>query len=115
MFCRLKATCAYLIRANFMESIQEYKTQIEKIISEMECPKDFVCRASGFECPCKTRLIASDKLVECMDENSHLCKFVLIFGDLPLCTCPLHNYIVKNPLRRKTLHTFTPLPACDDT
>ncbi len=115
MFWRIEGICATLILGNFMELIQEHKQQIEKIISEMECPKDFVCLTPGFESLSKTRLIASDKLVECMDENSHLCKFVLVFGRLPLCTCPLRNYIVKNPLRRKTLHTFTPKAECDDT
>ncbi len=80
-----------------METTQEHKTQIEQIISEMECPKDFVCHKSGFERLGKTRLIAEGQRVECLEENARLlCKFALRFGHLTLCKCPLRNYITKN-------------------
>ncbi len=79
-----------------METIQEHKTQIEQIISEMECPKDFVCHKSGFERLGKTRLIADGQRIECLEENARLCKFALLFGPLTICKCPLRNYIAMN-------------------
>jgi hypothetical protein len=79
-----------------MEIAQEHKTQIEQIISEMECPKDFICHKSGFGNLGKSRLIADGQRVECLEENARLCKFALLFGPLTLCECPLRNYIAKN-------------------
>ena len=79
-----------------MEITQEHKRQIEKIISEMECPKDFECRTSDFENLGKTRLIADNQLVECMKEDTQLCRFTLPFGNITLCKCPLRKYIAQN-------------------
>ena len=79
-----------------MEISQEHERQIEKIISEMECPKDFECRNSDFENLGKTELIADNQLVECMNEENKLCLFSLSFGHIFLCKCPLRNYIAKN-------------------
>jgi len=79
-----------------MEIIQRHKTQIEQIISEVECPKDFACHKSGFESIGKTRLIADGQRIECLEENARLCKFALLFGPLVICECPLRNYIAKN-------------------
>lgn len=77
-----------------MEITKEHKRQIERITSGMECPKDFECYTSGFENLCKTRLIADNQLVECLEDNG--CKFALAFGDSTICKCPLRRYIAKN-------------------
>ncbi|MCP4259285.1 MAG: hypothetical protein GY774_17510, partial [Planctomycetes bacterium] len=58
-----------------MEIAQERKTQIEEIISGMDCPKDFKCYKSGFENLCKTQIFRDGELVECLDESSQSCKF----------------------------------------
>jgi len=92
----MKTICATQNMVNFMEIMQVHKTKIEQIISEMECPKDFACHKSGFEIMGRTRLIADDQRVECLEENARLCKFALLFGTLIICECPLSNYIAKN-------------------
>jgi len=61
-----------------MEIIQEHKTQIEEIISGMDCPKDFKCYKSGFEDLCKSKIFQGGELIECLGESSWLCK--LSFG-----------------------------------
>ena len=79
-----------------MEITQEHKGHIEKIINEMECPKDFICLESGFENLNKIKFIADGERIECLGENPLRCKFALCYGSLTLCQCPLRNYIAKN-------------------
>ncbi len=79
-----------------MEITQEHKTQIEEIISGMECQKDFKCYKSGFENLCKTQIFRDGELVECLEESSQLCKFSFNFGLGYFCKCPLRRYIAKN-------------------
>ncbi len=66
-----------------MEITQEHKTQIEEIISGIECPKDFECYKSGFENLCKTLILQAGEVVECLEESSRLCKFSFSFGSCP--------------------------------
>ena len=79
-----------------MEIVQKHKGNIEQIISDMECAKDFVCHKSGFKYLGKAKLIAAGERVECLEENSRLCKFAFLLGSLTICECPLRNYIAKN-------------------
>ena len=78
-----------------MEITQEHKGPIEQIISEMECPNDFVCYEPGSENP-RIRLIADGERIECLGENRLRCKYALCYGMLTICQCPLLNYIAKN-------------------
>lgn len=77
-----------------MEITKEQASQIERIASGMECPKDFKCRKSGFEDLCKTKLVAGNRLVECLEENK--CRFALPFGGSAYCRCPLRIYVAMN-------------------
>jgi hypothetical protein len=79
-----------------MEVTQEHRTQIEEIISGMECPKDFKCYKSGFEDLCKTKIFQDGDLIECVDTSSWLCKLSFGFGRGYFCKCPLRKYIAKN-------------------
>ncbi len=79
-----------------MEITPEHKGPIEQIISEMECPKDFICYESGFENLSKIKLIADGERIVCLGENPLRCKFTLCYGSLTLCQCPLRNYVAKN-------------------
>lgn len=79
-----------------MEITQENKTQIEEIISGIECPKDFECYKSGFENLPKTRIIVSGEVVECLEESSRMCNLSFSFGSGYFCKCPLRRYITKN-------------------
>ena len=79
-----------------MEITQEHKTQIEEIISGMECPKDFKCYKSGFEDLSKIEIFRDGELVECLEKHSQLCKFSFNFKYGYFCKCPLRRYIAKN-------------------
>lgn len=79
-----------------MKITSEHKGPIEQIISEMECPKNFICYESDFENLSKIKLIADGERIVCLEENPLTCKFALCYGSLMLCQCPLRNYIAKN-------------------
>jgi len=79
-----------------MEITQEHKSHIEKIIKEMECPKDFICLEPGFEHLNKIKLIAEGERIECLGEKGLRCKYALCYRMLTICQCPLLNYIAKN-------------------
>ena len=79
-----------------MEIAPEHKTQIEEIISGMECQKDFKCYKSGFEDMCKVRDFRDENLIECLGEDAESCKLSFHFGIASICKCPLRRYIAKN-------------------
>lgn len=79
-----------------MEITQEHKGPIEKIISEMICPKNFKCYESDFEKLSKIKLIAGGERIVCLEEDQLRCKHALFYGSLILCQCTLRNYIAKN-------------------
>jgi len=79
-----------------MEITQEHRTQIEEIISGMECPKDFKCYKSGFEDLCKAKIFLDGEMVECLGETAQLCKSSFHFGFGYICKCPLRRYIAKH-------------------
>ena len=74
---------------------QHHADQIEKIIKDMNCPKDFVCYKSGFKNLCKARDIGLESFLKCLEENPRECVFSLSFGYSYLCTCPLRIYIAR--------------------
>ena len=76
---------------------QEDKGEVEQIIAQMECAKDFECYKSGFERLCKARDGGLKQHVWCLEEHnvSLDCRFSLSFGDGMLCKCPLRVYIAK--------------------
>jgi len=69
---------------------------IEKIIGEMQCPKDFKCARFSFEELCKAEDIGEDNCLECLEEGPCDCPFVVNIGYARLCRCPLRIYIAKN-------------------
>ena len=72
-----------------------HKKEIEKIIDQMECPKDFLCYESGFELLCKARPIEGIPFLECLEEVPQLCAFSLHFGGTHFCECPVRVYVAK--------------------
>jgi hypothetical protein len=74
---------------------RDYKKELEKIIDDLQCPKDFKCYKSGFENLCKATDIGLESYLRCLEEDSYACKFSLSFGNAYLCQCPLRVYISK--------------------
>lgn len=71
------------------------KKEIEQIIGQMRCPKDFECYKSGFEILCSAKDIGLETFVECLEEEAKKCSLSASFGFGSLCQCPLRIYICK--------------------
>jgi hypothetical protein len=74
---------------------QHHNKEIEKIIGQMQCHKDFLCYKSGFENLCKAKDTRLKSYIECLDENAFTCPFSVPFGSAKFCECPLRVYIAK--------------------
>ena len=74
---------------------EEDKKQIEEIMGEMKCPKDFSCAESGFESLCKARDEGFEHYLECLEDRPSACTFALPFGYGHFCQCPLRVYLAK--------------------
>jgi hypothetical protein len=68
---------------------KDHQKEIEAIIGQSKCPKDFLCYGSGFETLCKARLIDGVPFLECIE------KLSLDFGSTHSCECPVRLYIAK--------------------
>lgn len=79
-----------------MEITEEHKSRIEKIISKMECLRNFVCYKSGSKKLNEIKVITDGEMIECLRENPLRCKYALCYGSLTFCQCPICNYIARN-------------------
>lgn len=73
----------------------DYKKELEKIIDDLQCPKDFECYKSGFEILCKAKNIGLESYLECLEGDARDCKFSFPFADTYFCKCPLRIYIAN--------------------
>ena len=73
----------------------DYKEEIEKIMMEMTCPKDFERYTSGFRYLCKTQDAGREDCLICLEDRSHECSFSSIVGKETHCSCPLLYHISK--------------------
>ena len=76
---------------------KSHKIAIEKIMREMECPKNFQCYESGFTKLCKAKKFLAG-YADCLEENSDLCRFSVPFGEGLFCRCPLRVYVAEQDL-----------------
>ena len=74
---------------------RDYEKELQKIIGDLECPKDFKCYKSGFEVLCRARDIGVESYLECLEEDARECTFSFAFGEARFCKCPLRVYISK--------------------
>jgi hypothetical protein len=74
---------------------EETRQEIEGMIGQMKCPKDFGCSKNGFERLCKARDFGLDKYLECLEDDPLQCKFAFAFGYGHLCQCPLRVFMAK--------------------
>ena len=79
-----------------IEMNEGQKRQMDKIIKEMECSKDFKCYKSGFMNICKTvKDFGHKSILECTGEHICGCEFKEYFGSSYFCKCPLRIYLAK--------------------
>jgi hypothetical protein len=74
---------------------QAHEQEIEEIIGQTACPKDFACHRSAFQVLCKAKDVGIESFLECLEEKPFACKFAVPFGSLYYCRCPLRVYISK--------------------
>jgi hypothetical protein len=74
---------------------QDHKKEIENIIGQMRCPKDFVCYKSGLEVLCKAQDVGMESHLVCLEGHPRKCKFSVAFRSSYFCICPLRVYIAK--------------------
>jgi len=73
----------------------DHEREIRQLISEFDCPKNFICYKSGFSNLCKAEDIGLEPYLECFDESSKECAFLLSYANVRFCDCPLRLYIAK--------------------
>ena len=73
----------------------ETNSQIEKIMSQMKCKKDFKCYKSGFEDVSEIKDIRMPDSAICLSDASRNCEYSFAFGDIYFCKCPLRLYMAK--------------------
>jgi len=76
-----------------MEITEAHRSEVEEIISGVDCPKAFACYRSGFTRVGRVSGIKKKGFLECLEENSEDCQFSLPFGKPALCLCPVRIYI----------------------
>jgi hypothetical protein len=77
-----------------MKLTAEQRSEVQKIMAEMDCPKSFRCYESGFEDLTTVQVISSNGLVECHGAGKSLCPLSARFGfDWAFCRCPLRKYV----------------------
>ena len=74
---------------------KDYKKEIEGIIGEMTCPKNFKCAESGFEDLCKAKDVGLDSYLKCLESNPSNCNFAFSYGYKHFCQCPLRVFLAK--------------------
>ena len=83
------------VRENMHGISSEQKSQMEDIISRIDCPKHFQCYLSGLERLCKVEPLGETGLIECFGQNRPPCTLGLHFGYGVFCKCPLRHYISR--------------------
>ena len=74
---------------------KDHRKEIEELIGQMQCPKDFKCYKSGFDVLCKAKDVGTKSLLLlCLEENMLQYKFLNVERGY-ICECPLRNYIAK--------------------
>jgi hypothetical protein len=74
---------------------QDHQKEIERIIGQLKCPKDFVCYKSEFETLCQVKDIGLKDYLKCLEEDASFCPFSACFGSINFCHCPLRVYIFR--------------------
>jgi len=69
--------------------------EIEEIIGEIKCPKDFICYRSGFEKLCKAEDVGRKSVLICLEDDPENCKFSFPIGLTYYCQCPIRFYIAR--------------------
>ena len=74
---------------------EEFEKEVAEIISDLQCPKDFRCKRSGFKDLCKAKVAGTEsQILVCLEKQPQKCDFLNLTGGY-VCECPLRVYIAK--------------------
>ncbi len=71
------------------------KKELEELIAQTKCPKDFICYRSGLRELCKAEDVGMKSYLRCLEENPRDCLFSLGYAESYYCTCALRLHIAK--------------------
>ncbi len=79
-----------------MELTPEQEADVQKIMAEIDCPRNFHCYESGFEDLAPVQVM-SDNAVVCPKAKEYFCPMAISFGlngilSIMLCRCLLRRY-----------------------
>lgn len=84
-------------------NVQEIKDvrdkKIEEILDGLKCQKNFSCYNSEEDGVCKAEDIGLESFLVCLEDNSKDCKFIVEFGGVRFCQCPLRLYLAKKKVK----------------
>jgi hypothetical protein len=90
-----------------MELTAGQEADVQGIMAEMDCPKDFPCYESGFEDLAPVKAFSGTDVIACLNQTQSDCPKSFEFGSttmlhecpLMLCECPLRKYVSLNLAR----------------
>lgn len=85
---------------------ETHKQAIEKIKTEMDCPKNFQCLEPEHKPNCELKDMGMDLYVRCCEKQPSDCKFHRHFGKFNRCKCPVAIYQAKNMESKDDLIDF---------
>jgi hypothetical protein len=76
---------------------QDRKIDVEQIMGQLKCPKDFQCCMSGLEDLCKAKSVGDGSFLVCLEEHPKKCRFGSVERGYSgyRCHCPLRIYIAR--------------------
>ena len=74
---------------------EDQRNEIEEIINQFQCPRDFRCCKSQFKLLCKAKDIGLETYLKCLEEDPQSCPASVPFPDGYFCDCPLRVNIAK--------------------
>jgi hypothetical protein len=86
-----------------MNHMQQLITdQLDKIMSELECPKSFQCSRSGYVAVLQSKRFAFDYFT-CIEANPLPCPHAIHYGYTWVCLCPLLHYVARKQQKKQYL------------
>jgi len=92
--CGIWNTCLPFVAGDLME--QCHREAIEKIMSETDCSKDYMCWKNDFKNLPHSELLsfADPPLIVCKEPG--YCRYRYEIADHKFCTCTLRKYIAQH-------------------
>lgn len=77
-----------------MELTANEENDIQKIMADMDCPKDFTCYKSQFDDLTPIEPFPGNNIIECLRQDPSTCPMAFTFGiGKGFCTCLLRRYV----------------------